>query len=795
MSLVNNARMGREIRISCLLGLAGLLVNSIFIIAGVLIPFELGNVFFFTSVGAFGLTGALTSLASGSIPLAIVTGDHWPTIRLLVVCCIAGYAIERSPKLSVFWPVSLSWIFLVGPSIYLLKIGGDLSPIHYALLRGLSDITLACLATSLLHNPDIWAKLTQTPKHWSLNRILSDSLTLIAVGVAFACLSITTISDETLRDNALISISLVAVFIPSIIALMLSERIVESSHGLLPDNLSPGHKRKTLFGFSGPILKKHKKNRQDLTVPEETSPLTTEQTLDPSDAPQNAERTAESEYAVCALDTKGTILYANGYFRDITDARLNSLIGKNVSEIGMNSQIGGAFEDFVNLSFSKGPRVSEIKLNELPQRLRFIQFASYFPAVTPSLNEQAPSASMIFSIKDVTEKRTIDSNLLAEQKLESIGVMTSGIGHAFSNILTGIAGEASCAQHSQDPNVVARCLSTILTTVKQAGLLVHQLIEYAAVHPASMKPEHLNAAIKERIGLLQKAAGEKYPVSFQDSSTDLHVSCDIGLVTQAVTNLILNAKEAYRDKAGSVYISLKKETIEEEIANTHPGTKAGQFARLRVRDQGCGMTADKLSLAFEPLLSKSPSSHHGTGLSSVYAIVRAHDGFLTAESKPEKGTTISLYLPLIPAPTDLHDKTSFHDGLESEVRAALFEKDQTAPKSILVVEDDENIRTVVSSMLSTLGYTVTSCPNGEAAIASCDTTPYDLALVDLVLPNIQGDDLIRAMKTNHPSLKGLLMTGYGIQITPSCHGIPVLPKPFDLETLARAVKRVISEDS
>ena len=221
-------------------------------------------------------------------------------------------------------------------------------------------------------------------------------------------------------------------------------------------------------------------------------------------------------------------------------------------------------------------------------------------------------------------------------------------------------------------------------------------------------------------------------------------------------------------------------------ASLYIGARPGNFARLRVRDFGRGMNRELLAKAFDPLFTtKSMQGNTGLGLSIVYAIVRAHDGFLTAESHPNKGTTISIYLPI---------QSDVEQVIEAESKAASGSQDSATlfgnNERILVVEDEPTVRELVASMLAGLGYEVSTCENGHEALKISARQEFDLLLVDMIMPKMRGIDLINQIRSKHAEAKALLMTGYGPGVEPKIR-TAIIHKPFDVDTLAKAVRKAL----
>lgn len=483
------------------------------------------------------------------------------------------------------------------------------------------------------------------------------------------------------------------------------------------------------------------------------------------------------------------MIFVNEQFRDVAQVHDEHLAGKMLQHIHMNSDVRRHLLEALDHVPQRGAYVTEFKVNQLPDSLRFFS-VSVERFQSQASNTEEPSAQsygIVLTLKDITDRRTVESHLLQAQKLKSLGSVTSGIAHAFNNSLTSIIGHASFALRSKDDANLRSALAEILRSANRAGELVWKLLEFSEGKPSMMKTFDLRKVVEERLDFLRKLVGERFELSFEAADSPLGVVCDQNLLTQALTDLISNSKEAYRQGQGKIEIELDTEEMESEVASLYPGARPGKYVRLRVKDYGYGMGSEHVARAFDPLFTtKANEGHSGLGLSIVFAIVRAHDGFLTVESFPEKGTTISIYLPLV----------STASQTRSEQPTQSPSKKNRAPlgKRILVVEDEPGIRELVSRMLETLGYQVDNCENGVEALSKCDHSGFDLVLCDMMMPQMGGLEFVRKLgeKENHP--RTLVMTGFGLVEEVQTLGVPIINKPFDIDTLADRVSRAINAE-
>jgi PAS domain S-box-containing protein len=592
--------------------------------------------------------------------------------------------------------------------------------------------------------------------------------------------------------RTIISLFGLCIALPSFLGWKLARRISSDSQELL-DLQTLGHSSaKTFSGLASDFWRRQSKSQMTSpnTAPEVSSSrpnVTSQNTSGTMPIPQSGKSGAvRPDQGICALNRNGTITFMNRRFKNYTGISNNEVLGKSIENVGMHPAVCKHILEIIEATFERGPRVTELKLNQLPDKLRYFEIASLKPEELEGSSLHNGPDSVIVTMKEITERRTVESHLLQGQKLASLGNLVSNIAHSFNNTLTAIIGLASYARVSKDTTRVEKALEDILSSAKLAAELVHDLLDFTAGHPSHMKIEDFNQMLTTRFELLKKIAGENYEIAFQGSDKNLGVECDSNLMMQAITNLVVNSRDSYQGKSGKIEIVLDTEEMEDTVSDLHFGARPGKFARLRVKDHGCGMTPETLAKAFDPLFTTKTGGNTGLGLSIVHAIVRAHDGFLTMESHPEKGTTVSLYFPLKDIPAKAAKEPRKTDSLPLPHASENGHREK-----ILVVEDEKNVRDLVTSMLSLLGYDVMSCCNGQEAIEKCTGQHFDLVLADMIMPRMHGLDLISKLKDADSKLKALVMTGYGVTNDTKSHACSVIPKPFDINTLAHAIRNAL----
>lgn len=791
----------RQITSAVVLGVAALLTNFLSYVLLLDHSMPAGNIFLFCSAGALGIPGAVVSGAIGIIPEALYSGDLVHGTRIFSLCLVLGFCSSALPRIPSF-AISIGlWLFVYAPLAHLFA-GTPRFPAPLdasgLMMAATSEVLFTMIAGALLLNTDVWGTITHRPRHVSLQKLLIHFFTIAATVAMLAAFSLRVrpggaASDAVLMGDVRTIVILLgmAVLLPSFMAWRLAKRLQSDSQELLELQSLHRGSAKTFSGLSSEFWRRQSSDAHASMRPTTVIPMA------PGEAPLSSSgdmplpskvsgSPVQRDQGICALNRNGTVTFMNRRFKSYSGVQNNEVLGKRIESIGMNPALCSHILELMEATFKRGPKVTELKLNQLPDKLRYFEVASLKPDELEGSSLEGGPDSVIITMRDITERRVIESHLLQSQKLSSLGNLVSNIAHAFNNTLTTIAGLASFASVANDPIKISRSLNQILGSAKTAGELVRGLLDFTSGSPSNLQREDLEKVISSRLELIRKIAGENYEISFTGPEKALPVDCDPNLVMQVVTNLVVNCRDAYLGKPGSIEIELDTEHMEEFVSDLHVGARPGHFARLRVRDHGCGMSPETLSKAFDPLFTtKQTSGHAGLGLSIVHAIVRAHDGFLTVESHPERGTTVSLYFPL-------------KSGQPEKAEKPVAQERSTLPRAhenghqerILVVEDEQSVRELVASMLSMLGYDVTICCNGQEALERYAQTKFDLVLVDMIMPRMHGMDLVSKLKSSNDKVKALVMTGYGVSAQSSAE-CGVLPKPFDIETLAHAVREAL----
>ena len=394
--------------------------------------------------------------------------------------------------------------------------------------------------------------------------------------------------------------------------------------------------------------------------------------------------------------------------------------------------------------------------------------------------------------RDMTEKRVAEEQMRQAQKMEAIGQLTGGVAHDFNNILTVISGNVETMQRQLDPNDqrLQRLAATAMRGVERATILTHRLLAFSRRQPLDPKPLDINRLIVGMSDLLARTIGEHIRVETVMSAGLWQISVDPNQLENAVLNLAVNARDAVLG-LGNLTLETANTFLDEDYAAAHEEVRAGQYVMLAVSDTGQGMTQDVMRKAFEPFFTtKGIGEGTGLGLSQVYGFVKQSGGHIKIYSEPGEGTTVRLYFPRV---------RTAHSG-EVQTREATTVPSARDTETILVVEDDEDVRAHSTDILRELGYLVFEAKEGDEALSLLATKPgIQLLFTDVGLPGpFNGRQLADEARKRCPELKILFTTGYArnaiVHHGRLDAGVNLIVKPFTYAALAARVRLALDKD-
>ncbi|OPX96426.1 MAG: Blue-light-activated protein [Syntrophorhabdus sp. PtaB.Bin006] len=374
-------------------------------------------------------------------------------------------------------------------------------------------------------------------------------------------------------------------------------------------------------------------------------------------------------------------------------------------------------------------------------------------------------ATYVVSIEDITERKHLESQLLQAQKMEAIGTLAGGVAHDFNNILSVVTGYAGLMNiKMEEDNPLKIYVEHILSSVDKAVYLTQSLLAFSRKQVIDLKPININETIEKIEKILSRLIGEDIDLKTILIDDRLTVLADCGQLDQIFMNLAANARDAMPN-GGSLLVETSVTEIGEEFVTSQGFGRPGRYARISVSDTGCGMDKKIQGRIFEPFFTtKEVGKGTGLGLSMVYGIVKQHNGFIQVQSTVDRGTMFVVYLPLIDA--DLEEEKDTEEVIVG------------GTETILVAEDERDLRVLMTTILANAGYTVVEAVDGEDAVRRFEEQGdmVDLVVLDVVMPRMNGKEAYDRIKSLRPKTPVLFASGYTDDII---HQKGVVDQGFD----------------
>ncbi len=397
-----------------------------------------------------------------------------------------------------------------------------------------------------------------------------------------------------------------------------------------------------------------------------------------------------------------------------------------------------------------------------------------------------PDGNTLTVIRDITDRKKLEDQLLQAQKMEAIGVLAGGVAHDFNNILTAISGYSELALQNLGPDDPNRdYILEIGGAGERAAALTRQLLSFSRRGRSKPEVHNLNDAIRETERMLRRIV--KANIEFKlDLAHDLNdIRIDQSHVSQVIVNLVVNAGDAMPE-GGTLTISTRNRYLVGDLAHDNIVVNSGDYVELSVRDTGIGMDDETKRRLFEPFFTtKEMGRGTGLGLATVYGIVKALGGDVDVESKVREGSTFRVFFPSLPK--------------SDQVAEANDAADRAVPArgTILLVEDEDSVRSLVENVLTRNGFDVIASEGGEAALSVCHSYAgsIELLLTDMIMPGLDGLTLFRKVREIRPSIAATIMSGYTGEALEKAMllepGISFIGKPFSPDELVAAVSKSV----
>ena len=487
---------------------------------------------------------------------------------------------------------------------------------------------------------------------------------------------------------------------------------------------------------------------------------------------------------VIATDAAGRIRFINGVAEQLTGWESGQAEGCSLSEVFrvLDEPTRVPAPDLVGRVLGEG-RIAAAGGALLAARDGREIPVEYSGAPLQEARGEATGVALVF--RDVTERRRLEDELRQSQKLEGVGQLAGGIAHDFNNLLTVIEGYAEMMQADAPLESPHReSAEEILVAARRAASLTRQLLAFSRRQVLQPVLLNLNENVTSTRRMLSRLLGENIEILVRAAPGLWDVVADPGQIDQIIVNLAVNARDAM-PTGGRLTIETANLDLDAADPARYPEMPAGRYLRLSLSDTGHGMDARTRSRIFEPFFTtKEIGRGTGLGLSTVYGIVKQSGGYIQVESEPGMGATFSIFLPAAPP------------GTAAPAPAASRRSSPVPCETVLVVEDDEMVRGLVTSMLKSLGYRVLSPPSPGHAIGICADRriELDLLVTDMVLPETDGMQVAQQAAALRPELKVLFMSGYTehpVLQRPGLESRVFLHKPFTATALAAKVREAL----
>jgi hypothetical protein len=471
------------------------------------------------------------------------------------------------------------------------------------------------------------------------------------------------------------------------------------------------------------------------------------------------------------VDVNETFLQTLGYTRD-------EVIGRTVQELGLWLQGQDRSRIIEAVQAGAHTRNLELAFRTKGGEARTLLYSA-------ELVELDGVEHILALSTDITQRRQLEEQLRQSQKMEAIGQLAGGVAHDFNNILTAIHGYADLLGAElppKDPRL--EDVEEIRKAARRAAALTRQLLAFSRKQVLEPRVLDVNDLVENMDKMLRPLLGENIQLSAH-LTPELHaVRADPNQLEQVIMNLTINARDAM-PKGGQLTIETANVELDEEYAAHHVGVVPGRYVMLAVSDTGTGMDEQTRARIFEPFFTtKEPGKGTGLGLSTVYGIVKQSGGSIWMYSEVGRGTTFKIYLPAVDAPA-------------AQDPAATAPTRRRGAETVLLAEDDEQLRRFAHRALTAQGYTVLEAASGTDALelGRSHAGPIHLLLTDVGIPGLDGRSLAQALTVERPELRVLFMSGYADKAIVH-HGVvdpdvAYLAKPFTTEAIARKVREVL----
>jgi PAS domain S-box-containing protein len=495
----------------------------------------------------------------------------------------------------------------------------------------------------------------------------------------------------------------------------------------------------------------------------------------------------QANSAIVRMSPAGEITFINKYAEHLFGYSREEVIGKNViGTIVPEKESSG--RDLTALMNALLKHPEELSLNENENIDRNGQIFWIRWANRPVFDEQGNLVELLCIGQDITERRLLEQQVKQQQKLESIGLLAGGISHDLNNLLTPIFGYTEMIRKKFKPDEkIFHQASQIIEAASKARDLIKQLLSFSRKQVLTVEDHDLNEIIASFSGIMRRTIRENIEIRHATCADPCPVKVDRNQIEQILLNFAVNAQDAITGN-GTITIETGHNLLDEEYCAIHPGATPGRYIMFAFTDSGCGMDDATLAQIFEPFFTTKVVGHGtGLGLSTVYGIVKQHNGYIDVQSKIGRGTCFRIYL---------------QENTDTSATIRKPEKIMITPVHtggvILLVEDNQMVMEFASELLENHGYTVFAAtkPSEALKIAKENCNTIDLLVSDVVLPEMSGPELHGHLCSLCPALTALFISGYASSLTVHNghleENVNFLAKPFTSEVLLGRVAELLA---
>jgi len=485
---------------------------------------------------------------------------------------------------------------------------------------------------------------------------------------------------------------------------------------------------------------------------------------------------------IAVLDEAGVILQANARLADLLGASQDRIVGRQLGEFYAETPASGVPTVTGEYAAAMGGAV-----RQLSQRLRVADGRLVDVNITFARID-APFGPVVQAIiRDLTEHRALERHRVQEQRLDAMARLAGGLAHQFNNLLGGILTHASLLKEDATTTAVHKELDQILDAARRGGELTKELLRFGERDVITPQPTPAAQILESLVALARSTFPSAVAIEMRAPADLPAILGDSDYLVQAGVQLLINARQAMRGLPGDRLVLSAAAEVVETADKPWVGARPGRYVRISVTDTGQGMDPATVERVFEPFFSTRPLHQaSGLGLATVYRAVKAHGGAIGIESTPGRGTTVHLLIPSAPPPPRPAAAPPAPQGVEAAHIGG----------TVLIVDDEEIVRTALKRALTRFGYKVLEAMDGPTAMAAMQgaNPPVDLVILDMVLPG-GGAGVFELLKAVRPDVKVLVSSGYSPDAE-AVQGLAAradgfLPKPYEIRDLKTAVSKAL----